>query len=80
MLECTLAPQPRQLVPVSHWFRRPPILILGPSGGSTAWKSASTMLPALTKIMVAIAVTGSGRPLARLGGLTKDQIKGEEGL
>jgi hypothetical protein len=29
---------------------------------------------------VAIAVTDSGRPLARVGGLTKDQIKGEDGL
>jgi len=32
------------------------------------------------EIMVAIAVTDSGRPLARVGGLTKDQIKGEDGL
>jgi hypothetical protein len=30
--------------------------------------------------MVAIAITNSGRPLARVGGLTKDQIKGEDGL
>ncbi len=30
--------------------------------------------------VVAVAVTNSGRPLARVGGLTKDQIKGEDGL
>jgi len=30
--------------------------------------------------MVAIAVTDSGRPLARVGGLTKNQIRGEDGL
>jgi len=36
--------------------------------------------PRANEIMVAIAVTDSGRPLARLGGLTKDQIKGEDGL
>lgn len=32
------------------------------------------------EIVVAIAVTDSGRPLPRVGGLTKDQIKGEDGL
>ena len=36
--------------------------------------------PCANEIMVAIAVTDSGRPLARVGGLTKDQIKGEDGL
>jgi len=36
--------------------------------------------PRDNEIMVAIAVTDSGRPLARVGGLTKDQIKGEDGL
>lgn len=36
--------------------------------------------PRANEIMVAIAVTDSGRPLARAGGLTKDQIKGEDGL
>ena len=36
--------------------------------------------PRDNEIMVAIAVTDSGRPLARVGGLTKDQIKGEHGL
>ena len=36
--------------------------------------------PSANEILVAIAVTDSGRPLARVGGLTKDQIKGEDGL
>ena len=36
--------------------------------------------PRAREIMVAIAVTDSGRPLPRVGGLTKDQIKGEDGL
>jgi hypothetical protein len=36
--------------------------------------------PRANEIMVAIAVTDSGRPLARVGGLTKQQIKGEDGL
>jgi hypothetical protein len=36
--------------------------------------------PRANEIVVAIAVTGGGRPLARVGGLTKDQIKGEDGL
>jgi len=36
--------------------------------------------PRANEIMVAIAVTDCGRPLARVGGLTKDQIKGEDGL
>ena len=36
--------------------------------------------PRPNEIMVAIAVTDSGRPLARVGGLTKFQIKGEDGL
>ena len=36
--------------------------------------------PRANEIMVAVAVTDSGRPLARVGGLTKDQIKGEDGL
>ena len=36
--------------------------------------------PRANEIMVAIAVTDSRRPLARVGGLTKDKIKGEEGL
>ena len=36
--------------------------------------------PRANEIMVAIAVTDSGRPLARVGGLRNDQIKGEDGL
>ena len=36
--------------------------------------------PRANEIMVAIAVTDSGRPLPRVGGLRKDQIKGEDGL
>jgi hypothetical protein len=36
--------------------------------------------PRANEILVAIAVTDSGRPIPRVGGLTKDQIKGEDGL
>ena len=36
--------------------------------------------PRANEIMVAIAVTDSGRPLARIGGLQKHEIKGEDGL
>jgi hypothetical protein len=36
--------------------------------------------PRAHEIVVVVAVTDSGRPLARVGGLTKDQIKGEDGL
>jgi hypothetical protein len=36
--------------------------------------------PRANEIMVAVAVTDSGRPLQRVGGLTKDQIKGDDGL
>jgi hypothetical protein len=36
--------------------------------------------PRANEIMVAIAVTDSGRPLPRVGGLTKNEIKGEDGL
>ena len=36
--------------------------------------------PRANEIMVAIAVTDSGRPLPRVGGLTTDQMKGEDGL
>ncbi|RLA80304.1 MAG: amino acid synthesis family protein [Deltaproteobacteria bacterium] len=32
------------------------------------------------EILVAIAVTDSGRPLARVGGLKKEEVKGEDGL
>ena len=36
--------------------------------------------PRANEIMVAVAVTDSGRPLPRVGGLKKDEIKGEDGL
>ena len=36
--------------------------------------------PRANEIMVAVAVTDSGRPIPRVGGLKKDQIKGEDGL
>ncbi len=36
--------------------------------------------PRANEIMVAVAVTDSGRPLARVGGLTVEDIKGEDGL
>ncbi|MGV6872197.1 amino acid synthesis family protein [Pseudochelatococcus sp. B33] len=36
--------------------------------------------PRADEIVVAVAVTDSGRPLPRVGGLTVDEIKGEDGL
>lgn len=36
--------------------------------------------PRAGEIVLAVAVTAGGRPLPRVGGLTKDQIKGEDGL
>ena len=36
--------------------------------------------PRSNEIMVAVAVTDSGRPIPRVGGLTKDEIKGNDGL
>ena len=36
--------------------------------------------PRAGEILVAIAVTDSGRPLPRVGGLQKQEIKGEDGL
>ena len=36
--------------------------------------------PRANEIMVAVAVTDSGRPLARVGGLSVAEIKGEDGL
>src|SRR5580698_5458377 len=36
--------------------------------------------PRANEIMVALAVTDSGRPHPRVGGLTKDEIKGVDGL
>jgi hypothetical protein len=36
--------------------------------------------PRANEIIVAVAVTDSGRPLPRVGGLKKDEIKGADGL
>ncbi|MGB7204781.1 MAG: amino acid synthesis family protein [Anderseniella sp.] len=36
--------------------------------------------PRANEILVAVAVTDSGRPLPRVGGLTKDEARGEDGL
>jgi hypothetical protein len=36
--------------------------------------------PRANEIVVAVAVTACGRPLARVGGLQKNEIKGEDGL
>jgi amino acid synthesis protein len=36
--------------------------------------------PRANEIVIAIAVTDSGRPLARVGGLGAKDIKGEDGL
>lgn len=36
--------------------------------------------PRRDEILVAVAVTDSGRPLARVGGLQKNEIKGQDGL
>ena len=36
--------------------------------------------PRASEIVVAVAVTSSGRPLARVGGLQVSEIKGEDGL
>ena len=36
--------------------------------------------PRANEIVVAVAVTDSGRPLPRVGGLRHDEIKGEDGL
>ncbi len=36
--------------------------------------------PRANEILVAVVVTDSGRPLPRIGGLTKDQVEGKDGL
>jgi hypothetical protein len=36
--------------------------------------------PRAAEILVAVAITDGGRPLPRIGGLTKDAIKGADGL
>ena len=47
---------------------------------STAWRCSINDAPRANEIMVAIAVTDSGRPHPRVGGLAKHEIKGEDGL
>ena len=39
-----------------------------------------TDAPRASEIVVAVAVTDSGRPLPRIGGLTKSEIEGRDGL
>ena len=39
-----------------------------------------TDAPRAAEIVVALAITDGGRPLPRIGGLTVDAIKGEDGL
>jgi hypothetical protein len=39
-----------------------------------------TDAPAADEILVALAVTSAGRPLPRIGGLQKSEVKGEDGL
>ena len=39
-----------------------------------------TDAPRANEILVAIAITDSGRPLARVGGLRVSEIEGEDGL
>lgn len=36
--------------------------------------------PRADEIVVAVGITDSGRPLPRVGGLTKEQVRGEDGL
>ena len=36
--------------------------------------------PRAGEIMVAVAVTDGGRPLARVGGLTDEAVEGKDGL
>ena len=40
----------------------------------------NTIMFSPNEIVVAVAVTDSGRPLARVGGLSKHEIKGQDGL
>ena len=47
---------------------------------STAMEVRLNDAPRANEIMVAVAVTDSGRPLPRIGGLTEQEIKGEDGL
>ena len=45
--------------------------------GMEVWLNDS---PRADEIMVAVAVTDSGRPLPRIGGLTVSEVQGEDGL
>lgn len=45
-----------------------------------AIEARMTDAPAADEILVAVAVTDSGRPLPRIGGLTTSEVKGEDGL
>jgi hypothetical protein len=36
--------------------------------------------PRADELVLIIAITDSGRPFARIGGLTIDEVKGEDGL
>jgi hypothetical protein len=45
--------------------------------GMEVWLNDS---PRAGEIMVAVAVTDSGRPLARVGGLKANEIEGRDGL
>ena len=38
------------------------------------------LVQAIACIVIAVAITDSGRPLARVGGLKKNEIKGTDGL
>ncbi len=55
--------------------------IFGSGGDSVlaAFGSAVEAVPA-DEILAAIAVTDSGRPFPRVGGLTTDEMTGEDGL
>lgn len=45
-----------------------------------AMEARVTDAPRANEIVVAVAVTAAGRPLARVGGLQKQEIKGQDGL
>ena len=47
---------------------------------STPWRCGVPDAPRAGEIVVAIVVTDGGRPRPRVGGLTKDQIEGKDGL
>ena len=50
-------------------------------GDLDVWREARVSdAPRANEIVVAVAVTASGRPLPRIGGLQVSEIKGEDGL